>query len=584
MRAKNIFFILPKTITSLCLASLVSLTVSVPVSDAASIEPSLSPIGNYLAGRHAESERDLSVAADFLKAVLDQSPDTPDLLRRTFILLVMVGRIKEALPMAKQLQKTRPQDTITNLVLATNEFKNKNLNAVTKRLRSMSNTGLSGLSTPILLGWALTAQKKIDEGLAALKALEKEKASLALHDLYKGLILDFAGRTLEAQKAYEDLIKRQGTISFRQTQIIGNFYERSSNIKAATKLYDQYQEQNPDTNLLYVARDRLRLKITPKPFIASATDGVAEMLFWIANSLHRQRAQETKLLLAQLALHIKPNYPIMRMLTGEILEADQRFEDANFQFKNIPESSTFKPTAQMRIAANYHDMGRTNEAIAIARGVAKSRPYDPKPHHAVGDYLRSTEYYKEAIPEYDEAIRRAGALKPTHWRLFYKRGIVLERVKAFKESEADFLKALELQPDQPFVLNYLGYSWIEQGRNLSKAQDMIRKAVNLRPNDGYIIDSLGWVYYQIGNYDDAVAELERAVQYRPEDPVINDHLGDAFWQVGRKNEARFQWLHSLSLEPDTEVEKRVREKLKNGLKPITNSVIKDKSFIPKSKE
>ena len=583
MRAKNIFFILPKTITSLCLASLISLTVNVPVSDAASIEPSLSPIGNYLAGRHAESERDLSVAADFLKAVLDQSPDTPDLLRRTFILLVMVGRIKEALPMAKQLQKTRPQDTITNLVLATNEFKNKNLNAVTKRLRSMSNTGLSGLSTPILLGWALTAQKKIDEGLAALKALEKEKASLALHDLYKGLILDFAGRTLEAQKAYEDLIKRQGTISFRQTQIIGNFYERSSNIKAATKLYDQYQEQNPDTNLLYVARDRLRLKITPKPLIASATDGVAEMLFWIANSLHRQRAQETKLLLAQLALHIKPNYPIMRMLTGEILEADQRFEDANFQFKNIPESSTFKPTAQMRIAANYHDMGRTNEAIAIARGVAKSRPYDPKPHHAVGDYLRSTEYYKEAIPEYDEAIRRAGALKPTHWRLFYKRGIVLERVKAFKESEADFLKALELQPDQPFVLNYLGYSWIEQGRNLSKAQDMIRKAVNLRPNDGYIIDSLGWVYYQIGNYDDAVAELERAVQYRPEDPVINDHLGDAFWQVGRKNEARFQWLHSLSLKPDKEVEKRVRGKLKNGLKPIPNSVIKKELSTPKSK-
>jgi tetratricopeptide (TPR) repeat protein len=583
MRAKNIFFILPKTITSLCLASLVSLTVNVPVSDAASIEPSLSPIGNYLVGRHAESERDLSVAADFLKAVLDQSPGTPDLLRRTFVLLVMVGRIKEALPMAKQLQKTRPQDTITNLVLATNEFKNKNLNAVTKRLRSMSNTGLSGLSTPILLGWALTAQKKIDEGLAALKALEKEKASLALHDLYKGLILDFAGRTLEAQKAYEDLIKRQGMLSFRQTQLIGNFYERSSNIKAATRLYDQYQEQNPDTSLLYVARARLRLKVTPKPLIASATDGVAEVLFWIANSLRRQHAQETKLLLAQLALHIKPNYPIMRILTGEILEADQRFEDANFQFNNIPESSTFKQTAQMRIAANYHDMGRTNEAIAIARGVAKSRPYDPKPHHAVGDYLRSTEYYKEAIPEYDEAIRRAGALKSTHWRLFYKRGIVLERVKAFKESEADFLKALELQPDQPFVLNYLGYSWIEQGRNLSKAQDMIRKAVNLRPNDGYIIDSLGWVYYQIGNYDDAVAELERAVQYRPEDPVINDHLGDAYWQVGRKNEARFQWLHSLSLEPDKEVEKRVRGKLKNGLKPIPKSVIKNELYTPKTK-
>ena len=237
----------------------------------------------------------------------------------------------------------------------------------------------------------------------------------------------------------------------------------------------------------------------------------------------------------------------------------------------------------MRIATNYHAMGRTNEAITIARGAARARPSDSEPHHAVGDYMRSTEQYKEAILEYDEAIRLAGTLKTTRWQLFYKRGIVLERVKAFKKSEADFLKALELQPDQPLVLNYLGYSWVEQNRNLKKAQAMIRKAVSLRPNDGYIIDSLGWVYYKIGNYDDAVTELERAVQYRPEDPVINDHLGDAFWQVGRRNEARFQWLHSLSLKPDTDVKRRVQEKLRNGLKPPTNSIIKKELSTPKSK-
>ena len=566
----NIFFNLPKTITSLCGASLIIFTTNIPVSDAASIEPGLSPIGNYLAGRHADSERDLSAAADFLKAVLDKSSDVPDLLRRTFVLLVMEGRIKEAVPLATQLQKKRPKDHITNLVLAIDEFKSNHLKAVTKRLKNIPNNGLSALSAPILLGWALTAQKKVAKGLAALKPLEKEKGARALYGLHKGLMLEYAGRTEEAQKAYEALSNKQEVLSFRQTQIMGNFYERLGNIKAATKLYDQYQGQNPASSLLYIARQRLRSKVTPEPIIASAIDGAAELLFWIANSLHRQSAHETTLLLAQLALHLRSNYPIMRILTGEILEVDQRFEDANFQFENVPESSAFKQTAQMRIAANYHDMGRTNEAIAIAREVAKARPYDPEPHHAVGDYLRSIEHYKDAIPEYDEAILRAGTLKPTHWKLFYKRGIVLEKINAFKKSETDFLKALELQPDQPFVLNYLGYSWIEQGRNLIKAQSMIRKAANLRPNDGYIIDSLGWVYYQTGNYEDAVVELERAVQYRPEDPVINDHLGDAFWQVGRKNEARFQWLHSLSLKPDTEVEKRVRWKLKNGLKPIHN--------------
>ncbi len=549
---------------------LIILTVHAQVSEAASIKPSQSSIGNYLAGRHAESRRDLSVAADFLKAVLDKSPGIPNLLRRTFALLVMEGRIKEAIPLATHIQKKRPQDPISNLVLATDEFKNRDLKSVIIRLKSMPKNGFSALFSPIFLGWALTAQKMSEKGLAALKPLEEEKGALALHDLHKGLILEFSDRTAEAQKTYEGLVKRQGALSFRQTQIIGNFYERLGNITAATKLYDQYQEQNPDSSLLYVIRERMRLKNTPKPIIASATDGAAEVLFWITNSLHQQRAQETTLLLAQLALHLKSNYPIMRILTGKILEVDQRFEDANFQFENIPSSSTFKHSAQMRIASNFHDMGRTKEAISIARKVAKARPNDPEPYHAVGDYFRSTENYKEAISEYDEAIRRAGTLKSTNWRLFYKRGIVLERMGAFKKSETDFLKALELQPNQPFVLNYLGYSWIEQKRNLDKAQDMIRKAVSLRPNDRYIVDSLGWVYYQIGNYDDAVVELERAVQYRPEDPVINDHLGDAFWRVGRKNEARFQWLHSLSLNPDAEIEKRVREKLWNGLKPITD--------------
>ena len=577
----NILFYVPKPIASLCAVLLIALIPNAAVSDTTSNKSSLSPIGNYLAGRHAENKRDLSVAADFLKAVLDKYPDIPDLLRKTFVLLVMEGRIKEAIPLAKLHQKNIPQDPITNLILATDEFKHKKFKAVTKRLTSMSTHGISPLSAPILLGWALAAQQKVDKGLIILKPLEK--GTLALYYLHKGLMLEFANRITEAQKTYEILVKKQKVLSFRQTQIIGNFYGRLGNINAATKLYNQYQERSPDTNLLSLAHHRLRLKIIPKPIIASATDGAAEVLFWVANSLRQQRANETMLLLAQLALHLKSNYPIMRILTGKALELDQRLAEANLQFKNIPASSIFRQTAQMRIATNYHDMGRTNEAIAIAREVSKAWPSDPEPHQAVGDYLRSTELYEKALKEYDVAILLAKPLKSNHWRLLYKRGIVLERLKAYKKSEIDFLKALELQPNQPFVLNYLGYSWIEQGRNLDMAQEMIHKAVSLRPNDGYIIDSLGWAYFQIGNYDEAVVELERAVQYRPEDPVINDHLGDAFWQVGRKNEARFQWLHSLSLKPDIEVEERVREKLKNGLEPITNSVIKKKLSVIKSK-
>lgn len=559
-------------LATVCLTALALLAT--PSVSADTRQPGLgsSLAGNYLAGRHAQSERDLSVAADFLKAVLDRAPDAPDLQRRTFVLLVMEGRIAEALIIAKTLNKARPDGTVTNLILAADEIKNKNFVASTARLQGLPDTGLSGLAGPLLLAWSLAGEKKFDEAIATLASRENEKASKTLYDLHKAMIQNFAGRTDEAKITLEQLAKVGGNPSFRQMQVLGNIYERAGDTAAATQLYETYETTNPGTNLLFVAHQRLKSATKPEPLIASAVDGAAEVFFGIANSLRMQRARETALLLGQLALYLKSEYPIMQILIGEILEMDERYDDANSYYVQIDPGSTFGQTAQMRIANNYHDMGRTEEAIAIARKMAEDHPNDPTPMRAVGDYLRATERYKEAIPVYDEAIRRVGEIRPNHWRLFYTRGIVLEREKLYKRSEEDFLKALELQPNQPFVLNYLGYSWVEQGRNYDRAQEMIRKAVSLRPNDGYIIDSLGWVYYQLGKYDDAVAELERAVEYRPEDPVINDHLGDAYWQVGRKKEARFQWRHSLSLNPEPDVEKIVRDKLKNGMQPLSNSI------------
>ncbi|MBT4908349.1 MAG: tetratricopeptide repeat protein, partial [Rhodospirillaceae bacterium] len=179
--------------------------------------------------------------------------------------------------------------------------------------------------------------------------------------------------------------------------------------------------------------------------------------------------------------------------------------------------------------------------------------------------LRYTERYAEAVVAYDAAVARTGALVPRHWFLLYSRGVSLERTKEWARAEADFLQALELSPDQPLVLNYLGYSWLEQGMHLERAQAMIEKAVSLRPNDGYIVDSLGWAFYRLGDYDRAVRQLERAVELMPNDPVINDHLGDALRQAGRRLEARFQWTRSIELGAEEEAAAIIRRKLSRGL-------------------
>ena len=206
--------------------------------------------------------------------------------------------------------------------------------------------------------------------------------------------------------------------------------------------------------------------------------------------------------------------------------------------------------------------------------MAADHPEDPGPLISLGDIQRNHDRFAESIDNYDRAFKRIKTLESRHWSLLYARGISLERAKQWSRAEADFLNALDFKPEQPYVLNYLGYSWIEKGTHIDRALEMIRKAANLRPNDGYIIDSLGWGHYKLGNFDNAVRQLERAVELRPQDPIINDHLGDAYWRVGRQREADFQWRRALSLDPKDELSAKLRLKLKQGLAEDTETAKK----------
>jgi Flp pilus assembly protein TadD len=190
----------------------------------------------------------------------------------------------------------------------------------------------------------------------------------------------------------------------------------------------------------------------------------------------------------------------------------------------------------------------------------------------LGDLLRDKKSFNDAVAAYDEAIRRATAAGlPERWSMFYDRGVALERAHQWDRAEGDLLHALQLKPDQPMVLNYLGYSWIDRGQNLDRGMKMIEKAVELRPDDGYIIDSLGWAHYRTGDYAGAVGYLEKAIELVPEDSTINDHLGDAYWQVGRLTEARYQWHRALQFGPEEKEIKPIEAKLEHGVTPPTSS-------------
>jgi len=304
----------------------------------------------------------------------------------------------------------------------------------------------------------------------------------------------------------------------------------------------------------------------PLPLIDTAKEGLAEALFDLASVVNQPETIDLALLYARCALQLRPDLALARLLLSDVLSAQNKPEESLAILAEFPPNSPYSWSARLRVAANLEMLDRTDEAVAQLKNMSSEAPTRAGADMQLGDLLRAKKRFNEAVDAYDEAIRRLRASgMPERWSLYYSRGIALERSGQWKPSEADLLHALELKPDQPLVLNYLGYSWIDRGENLERGLKMIEKAVELRPEDGYIVDSLGWAHYRLGDYSNAVEYLEKAIELVPEDPTINDHLGDAYWQSGRPSEARFQWRRALQFGPEADEIKPIEAKLDRGL-------------------
>ncbi|TIO66060.1 MAG: tetratricopeptide repeat protein, partial [Mesorhizobium sp.] len=287
-------------------------------------------------------------------------------------------------------------------------------------------------------------------------------------------------------------------------------------------------------------RDRISKGDKIEPLVATPADGASEILLDLATALNRGGGEPFVRLYLQYALALKPDSDAALVQLAAVAEQLKDGEGAIALYRRIPASSPLKELSELQLGLNLADIDRHDEAIAHLKGYVDAHPTDMRGYLALGGVYSSKEDYRSAANLYDKAVEQLKTPTAANWNIFYQRGIAYERLKEWPKAEPNFRKALELQPDQPQVLNYLGYSWVDMNTNLKEGLAMIQKAVDLRPSDGYIVDSLGWAYYRLGRFDDAVREMERAVSLKPEDPVLNDHLGDAYWRVGRKLEAPFQ--------------------------------------------
>jgi tetratricopeptide (TPR) repeat protein len=521
--------------------------------------------GEYLAGRHAQQLRDFAAAAGAYEKAIATDPDAPELISRTFLMEVCVGHFDSARALAPKELKLDPGDAVAELVLIVDRIKAGDTPGALKHAAALSSEGVHRFIGPFALAWTRMAAGDLAGADTALQGLDKFNGFQPLKVFQLGLLYDYAGKTDKAQQYFDKALGASEQLNWRLTDAIGNFYERHGRGADAKALYQRFIQQNTSSDLaLSVAA--AQPPGPPRPIIRSPADGLAEALFDLASVLNQLETIDLALLYDRFALALRPQFPLAQLLLADILSAQNKPEQSLAVLAELQPGSAYYWSARLRSAVNLDTLERSDEAIAQLRAMAAENPQLIGAEVELGDLLRSKKRFGEAVSAYDEAIRRTAALGlPERWTLFYDRGVALERSGQWQRAEGDLTHALEMKPDQPLVLNYLGYSWIDRGENLERGLKMIEKAVELRPEDGYIVDSLGWAHYRMGDYAGAVKSLEKATELVPEDPTINDHLGDAYWQTGRLVEARFQWRRALQFGPQENEAKTIEAKLANGL-------------------
>ena len=523
-----------------------------------------SPLGSFLVGRYAHGRGDYAAAARHLEHALAEDPDDPSLLRRSVSLLVADGRVEEAAVLAERLLDVPASGRLAQFVLGLRDARNGDYEEALERISAIERESIYALLVPLTEAWLHTGAGSDAAAHAALAPLGDRDSYKSFFNLHAALMHDLAGREADAEDLLREAIATSSG-SHRPVAALGSLLMRAGRIVEARAIYEEYRDQNPGRIWVEHVLAAVDAGEVLPHLVSDAREGLAEALLGAAASVPQRDNGEAALIYARLALFLRDDSDPARFLIGEVLEGAERLEAAIDAYRSIPAGSDFAWAAQLRAASDLADLDRLDEAVATLRRMVDEKPERTDAVTTLGDVFRRDEQYAEAAAAYDIAVERIETVEYRHWRLFYVRGIAFERLGEWHKAEADFKRALELEPDQPLVLNYLGYSWVEQGHNLGEAKAMIEKAVELRPDDGYIVDSLGWVAYRLGDFEEAVHQLEQAVELVAGDPIINDHLGDAYWQVGRLLEARYQWRRVLTLDPEDDLAAQVRRKIADGL-------------------
>lgn len=550
-------------ISAAVLAAFLASPVFAAASDPPHYHIATSEPGNYLSALIASADRDTDAAAVYFRETLRADPHNLELIERAFASTLANGDAKEAYGLADRLVAREPGNSLARLALAVRGFANGQYPGARAQLAAGDAGRARDVTSLLLSAWAYAGAGDLRHALETVDKIADPSVQV-FRDYHAALIADVAGDVAKAAERYR-LAYAKDSSTLRLIDAYARFLSRQKDVAGARRIYAEFSAKTPNHPVVKAALAELDAGKTLAPIVHNPREGAAEALYGLGGAGTRAGDELASLVYLRLALALRPDHDFAAVSVANLLADMKRGRDAINAYLGVAKTSPLAESTQIQAAIEYDGLQETDKGLALLRQVVADHPDDPDAWSALGTLQRSAKDFAAAADSYDKAISKIGAPDRARWVLFYFRGIAYERTKQWPKAEEDFKTALKLYPDEPLVLNYLGYSWVDQGSNLDEAFKMLRRAVELKPTDGYIVDSLGWAHYKLGHYDEATKELERAVELKPADPVVNDHLGDAYWRVGRKTEAQFQWNHARDFGPEADDLPKILAKIKDGL-------------------
>ncbi len=531
--------------------------------------------GAFLAARTADVDQDFATAITLYKKALDFDTANVEIRQRLMIAQLLSGDFDAGAKIADSLKDDSSVERVTTIVRALAAIKDKKFSDAEKILKYSGPNDLDRMVNTLLTAWARAGAGKNKEALALVNGMKGPGWFSIFQKYNAGAIALVSGNIEAARKSLNDAVTdREGGATatdtyMRAVMALARLEAKAGNKQKALDTIAVGDTFAPNYAPLKALRQSIERGDKPEQQVQTPVDGAAAVMFSIAGALNREGAEEIVTLYLQTSRALDPKSADTLILLGGLAEAQKQPERAIAFYREVPADSPMHRISELQLGLTLAQTDKVAEARTHLKSLLESDPSDIRSYLAYGSALSDAKDYQAMAANYDKAVEVIGAVpKKSDWTIFFQRGIAYERLKQWDKAEPDFKRALELNPEQPQVLNYLGYSWVDKNMNLEQGIDMIRRAVELRPNDGYIVDSLGWAHYRLGAFDEAVTELERAIELRAGDPTINDHLGDAYWRVGRKIEAVYQWNRALIGESDDVDKAKVKEKIANGLPPL----------------